>query len=67
MTNSLNIKYDSFLGGYRVVRGEHEVQISGHYDTEPQAQACLDRVREADRAAEAALYDFNYVGSRHHY
>jgi hypothetical protein len=67
MTNSVKIVYNKLLGGWYVVRGAHQTPIGGRFDTKAEAQASLRQVKASDRAAEAALEDFNYVGSRHHY
>ena len=63
----VKIVHNKLLGGWYIVRGRHHTPISGRFDTKAEAQAALKRVRAADRAAEEALEDFNYVGSRHHY
>lgn len=67
MTTDLRIIENKILGGWFVVRGAHHTPISGRFDTKREALASLRDSRQRDRADAAALEDFNYVGSRHHY
>jgi hypothetical protein len=63
----IKIIHHKLLGGWYIVRGPHHTPIGGRFDSKAEAQAALAARRKRDREDEAALNDFNYVGSRHHY
>jgi hypothetical protein len=63
----IKIVHNKLLGGWYIVRGPHQAPIGGRFDSKAEARAALAARRKRDREDEAALNDFNYVGSRHHY